>query len=99
MTTAENGARHSASGAGQAARARAPALILAGIVIAPLALGLVARLLPLAAPLPFGSGGLFAVMSEELRAGGWPMTTAYNDAGIPFAYPPLGLLLLARSPG
>ena len=65
----------------------------------PLALGLVARLLPLFAPLPFGSGGLFAVMTDELRSGGWPMTTAYNNSGIPFAYPPLGLLVLAALPG
>lgn len=99
MNTAMNGARHSASGARQPPMARAPALILAGLVVAPLALGLVARLLPLSAPLPFGSGGLFAVMAEELRAGGWPMTTAYNDSGIPFAYPPLGLLVLAALPG
>lgn len=74
-------------------------LIVAFLVMAPIALGLVARLLPLAAPLPIGSGGFFAVMTEELRANAWPLTTSYNDAGIPFAYPPLGLHLLAALPG
>lgn len=83
----------------QSASSRVHALMIAGLVVAPLALGLVARLLPLSAPLPFGSGGLFAVMTEELRAGGIPLTTAYNHAGIPFAYPPLGLLVLAALPG
>lgn len=78
---------------------RAHALVVAGLVVAPFAVGLVARLLPFAFPLPIGSGGLFAVMTEELRAGAWPMTTAYNDAAIPFAYPPLGFQLLAALPG
>lgn len=78
---------------------RARALIVAGLVVAPFAVGLVARLLPFFFPLPIGSGGFFAVMTEELRAGAWPMTTAYNDSGIPFAYPPLGLQLLAALPG
>ena len=78
---------------------RAQALIVAGLIVAPLALGLVARLVPFASPLPIGSGGLFAVMTEELRSDAWPMTTAYNDSGIPFAYPPLGLHLLAALPG
>ena len=64
-----------------------------------MAVGLVARSLPILGPLPYGDGGLFYVMASELRHGTFPMFTSYNHAGIPFAYPPLGLILLAILPG
>ena len=69
------------------------------LLVAPMAVGLVARSLPILGPLPYGDGGLFYVMASELRHGTFPMFTSYNHAGIPFAYPPLGLILLAILPG
>ena len=44
---------------------------------------------------PIGDGGLFYLMIQELQANQYrlPAYTAYNAAGIPFAYPPLGLYL------
>lgn len=63
-----------------------------------LAAGVGVRVLPgLFTSFPMGDGGLFAVMAGEIRAADWalPMTTSYNDAGIPFTYPPLGLYVLA----
>lgn len=46
---------------------------------------------------PLNDGGLFYVMVQELQRSGFalPAHTAYNQAGIPFAYPPLGLYLTA----
>jgi hypothetical protein len=46
---------------------------------------------------PLNDGALFLQMAEELRANGFrlPATTAYNGAGIPFAYSPLGFYLAA----
>ena len=46
---------------------------------------------------PVGDGGLFYAMVGELKANGLalPMTTAFDQAGIPFAYPPLALELAA----
>lgn len=46
---------------------------------------------------PVGDGGLFLVMSQDLAANGFlpPTMTSYNGGEIPFAYPPLGLYLLA----
>jgi len=46
---------------------------------------------------PLNDGGLFLVMIEEIVRGGFalPAFTSYNGAGIPFAYPPLGLYLAA----
>jgi hypothetical protein len=61
-------------------------------------LGAIVRIAPAAgAGFPVGDGGMFYVMVREIqRAGmGIPATTAYNGAGIPFAYPPLGLWLMA----
>ena len=74
-----------------------PALLGAALV-----LGLVLRLAPiLLADFPLGDGGLFAVMAQDLRRSGFalPEFTTYNGGGIPFAYPPLGLYLLALAPG
>ena len=44
---------------------------------------------------PLNDGGLFYLMTQELQRNGYrlPAYTAYNGAGIPFAYPPLGLYL------
>ena len=44
---------------------------------------------------PLNDGGLFYLMVQELQQSGYrlPTYTAYNGAGIPFAYPPLGLYL------
>ena len=46
---------------------------------------------------PLNDGGLFVVMTRDLIHAGFqiPITTTYNDLGIPFAYPPLGIYFLA----
>jgi hypothetical protein len=46
----------------------------------------------LSSDFPINDGGLFVVMTRELIGAGFqiPVTTSYNDLGIPFAYPPLG---------
>lgn len=65
------------------------------IVAATLA-GLVVRLsYIIASDFPINDGGLFVVMTRELIEAGFqiPLTTSYNDLGIPFAYPPLGFYL------
>lgn len=65
---------------------------------AALALGALLRLLPaVPGPLTSGDGGLIVVMVDDIRKAGMglPEFTTYNDAGIPFAYPPLGLLACA----
>jgi predicted aspartyl protease len=62
------------------------------------ALGVVVRLVPvLGAAGAVGDGGLIHAMVDDIRATGMgiPATTSYNELGIPFAYPPLSLLLAA----
>jgi hypothetical protein len=51
----------------------------------------------LADAFPINDGGVFLVMIGELAGGGWalPHATTYNDASIPFAYPPLALYVAA----
>jgi hypothetical protein len=51
----------------------------------------------LATDFPLNDGGIFDVMAGELAAShlALPLDTSYNNAGIPFAYPPLGLYLAA----
>ena len=46
---------------------------------------------------PLNDGGLFYVMARDLQANSFlmPATTSYNGADIPFAYPPLGIYLVA----
>lgn len=46
---------------------------------------------------PLNDGGMFAVMSHDIQRAGYalPAFTTYNDAGIPFAYPPFALYLAA----
>jgi hypothetical protein len=61
-------------------------------------LGAYLRLWPvLTSAFPLNDGGLFYRMAQELIASGFslPDYTSYNRADIPFAYPPLGLYLLA----
>jgi len=72
------------------------------LVIGALALLLSIRLAPIvASDFPLGAGGLFVVMAHDLREGNFslPAFTTYNDGTIPFAYPPLGLYLVALIPG
>ena len=66
-------------------------------VVAALAVAVGLRLAPMFGDFPTGDGGLFWVMAGELRDNGFapPMTTGYNDAGIPWVYPPIGLYLAA----
>ena len=64
----------------------------------PMLLGILVRIAPVAgAGFPVGDGGMFYVMVREIQQAGLaiPAATAYNGAGIPFAYPPLGLWLMA----
>ncbi|MGZ3979400.1 MAG: glycosyltransferase family 39 protein, partial [Flavisolibacter sp.] len=44
---------------------------------------------------PINDGGLFYTMIRDLMANGYrlPVTTSYNQLGLPFAYPPLMLYL------
>ncbi len=68
------------------------------VVVAALALGVVVRVVPvLAADFPLNDGGLFSVMSRDLRDNGFvlPAFTSYNGNDIPFAYPPFGLYVNA----
>lgn len=62
-----------------------------------------ARLLPVLSGdgFPAGDGGLFAVMASDLRTAfpQFPSITSYNASWIPFAYPPLGPMVLAAMPG
>ncbi len=50
---------------------------------------------PLASDFPLNDGGLFYAMTDDLRHHSYllPETTSYNDAGIPFAYPPLAFYI------
>jgi hypothetical protein len=63
-------------------------------------LGGLVRVLPVAAhPFPLDDGGLFYQMASDIVGAGFalPLQATYNDAGLPFAYPPLGLYLAAAS--
>ena len=56
------------------------------------------RFLPVGmAGFPINDGGMFYIMSEELRASHFllPAFTQYNLADIPFAYPPFGIYVTA----
>jgi hypothetical protein len=70
--------------------------LLCAAALVALALGV--RAAPVVkADFPLNDGGLFVVMSDELRANGFrmPATTSYDLSEIPFAYPPLGLYIAA----
>ncbi len=57
--------------------------------------GLIRLWFVLQSDFPLNDGGMFYLMTQELERAGYrlPACTAYNGAGIPFAYPPLGLYL------
>ena len=70
--------------------------------LAAVGLGAFVRVAPVrAVGFPLNDGGLFYLMTRELQAAGYalPAFTSYNAAGIPFAYPPLGLYLAAGAAG
>ncbi|MCQ3936976.1 MAG: hypothetical protein DPW18_08025 [Chloroflexi bacterium] len=79
-----------------------PALLL----FAALLFGVIVRFYPAAANgFPLNDGGMFYTMTQDLKANGYalPEFTTYNQADIPFAYPPFGFyaaaLLSAPAPG
>ncbi len=63
-----------------------------GLMVALTLGGLVRLSYVLAADFPLHDGGLFYVMARDVQQAGYalPAYTTYNDAAIPFAYPPLG---------
>jgi 4-amino-4-deoxy-L-arabinose transferase-like glycosyltransferase len=64
--------------------------------------GLGLRLAPiLAADFPLRDGGLFVSMARDIRHAGFglPEFSTFNAGNVPFAYPPLGLYILALIPG
>lgn len=75
-----------------------------GIALLGIALltGLGLRIAPiLAADFPLKDGGLFVTMAHDIRNAGFglPEFSTFNAGNVPFAYPPLGLYLLALIPG
>ena len=76
----------------------APVYLLVTVL---LATALWLRLSPVFADFPFGDGGLFWVMANELRENGFvpPSATTYNTGDIPWVYPPLGIYLVAALGG
>jgi hypothetical protein len=84
-------ARKESSGA-EKLKHRNALLAVLGITIA----GAVLRLIPVITnDFPLNDGGLFFAMMRGIQAQGFgiPETVSYNGHAIPFAYPPLGLLL------
>ena len=68
------------------------------ILVALVSLGAVLRAHAVGgASFPLNDGGLLLSMSRDLLEAGSviPSTATYNGAGIPFAYPPLGIYMLA----
>jgi hypothetical protein len=60
--------------------------------------GAVVRFYPaITSGFPLNDGGMFYTMTQDLKANGFslPHFTTYNNADIPFAYPPLGLYAAA----
>ena len=57
--------------------------------------GIIRFAAPMTAQGPVNDGGLFLQMTRDLQANHFilPQYTTYNDADIPFAYPPLGFYL------
>jgi hypothetical protein len=55
----------------------------------------------LLADFPLRDGGLFVTMARDIRNAGFglPEFSTYNAGDVPFAYPPLGVYLLALVPG
>jgi hypothetical protein len=66
------------------------------ILVLAIALGAYMRFNPtLLSGFPINDGGMFAVMMDDLKSAHYllPAYTSYNQANIPFAYPPLGFYL------
>lgn len=87
---------------GRAVHARAIAAALARpgpVVASAMVLALAVRLhyLVPAGGFPLNDGGLFYAMARDLQANGFvpPATTSYNLDGIPYAYPPLMVYVIA----
>jgi hypothetical protein len=74
-------------------RSMAPMATSAAVALAVL----IRTFLVLSRDFPLNDGALFYLMTKELSSHGFhlPVTTAYNGAGIPFAYSPLGFYLAA----
>ncbi|MBM3123491.1 MAG: hypothetical protein FJZ87_00290 [Chloroflexi bacterium] len=71
-----------------------PALVLMSAVV----FGAAVRFAPAASNgFPLNDGGMFHVMIQDLKANRYllPLYTSFNQAGIPFAYPPLGFYMAA----
>jgi hypothetical protein len=80
-----------------AARVEAARLILGGALL----MGLVLRLAPIViTDFPLRDGGLFVTMARDLQNGGLspPMYSSFNTGEVPFAYPPLGIIMQALVP-
>jgi Dolichyl-phosphate-mannose-protein mannosyltransferase len=95
VATDARGVRESRTGTVTMSVSRRTELLAVSI---PMLLGILVRVAPVAgAGFPVGDGGMFYVMVQEIQHAGMaiPATTAYNHAGIPFAYPPLGLWMTA----
>ena len=83
---------------------RPPAQLGVGAQLLGVALlvGLGLRLAPiLAADFPLRDGGLFVTMAHDIRNAGFglPEFSTFNTGQVPFAYPPLGIYILALIPG
>jgi hypothetical protein len=78
-------------------RVAVPAVGVAALVIVAAVIAVVLRARPLVLDFPLGDGGLFWVMANDLVGNGFlpPSAATYNDAGIPWMYPPLGLYFVA----
>ncbi|MEW6028631.1 MAG: hypothetical protein ACOYZ8_01370 [Chloroflexota bacterium] len=63
------------------------------LLLTALTFGAIVRFIPLTlSGFPLNDGGMFLVMTRDLRASGFllPAFTQYNQIDIPFAYPPFG---------
>jgi hypothetical protein len=86
------------------APAAGPRPVGAGVALLGVALltGIGLRLAPiLAADFPLKDGGLFVTMAHDIRNAGFglPEFSTFNAGNVPFAYPPLGIYILALIPG
>lgn len=76
------------------------------LLFAALLFGIIVRFYPAVSNgFPLNDGGMFYVMTQDIKSNGFqlPEVTTYNQAEIPFAYPPFGFyaaaLLSALEPG
>ena len=70
------------------------ALMIAGAIFAGVA---VRAMFVASSGFPLNDGGMFYAMVRDIQGAGYtiPQFTSYNDAHIPFTYPPLGFYLAA----